>query len=218
LKIRQVNPKAGIYYRFNGGSLDTGYMVYDDPITIDRSASINAYAVLDSGITSKITSATFFQIHHDWTISIKYPCSNQYNAGGDMALIDGQHGGPNFRTGSWQGYYGVDFEIVIDVGKITNVNKIAATFLQDQHSWIFMPERVEFSVSRSTDNFKTVAVIENSIADTIPEAVIKEFVKDGLKESARFVRVRAINRGTCPVWHVGAGEKAWIFIDEITLE
>ena len=28
----------------------------------------------------------------------------------------------------------------------------------------------------------------------------------------------AENRGRCPDWHPGAGEKAWIFADEITIE
>ena len=135
-----------------------------------------------------------------------------------MALVDGQHGGPNFRTGSWQGYHGVDFEALIDIGKVANVTKIAATFLQDQRSWIFMPEKVEFSVSRTLYDFKTVAIIENNLADNIPEAVIKEFKKDGLNEGVRYIRVHATNKETCPDWHVGAGEKTWIFIDEITVE
>jgi len=218
IKLRHVNPGAGLYYSFDGRLPDGSYNAYGEPIKIDRSASITAYAVLDSNISSKKTRASFFQIHHNWAISIKNPYSNQYTGGGDMALIDGQHGGPNFRTGSWQGYQGVDFEVVIDLGKVTNVRKIAADFLQDQRSWIFMPVNVEFSVSRIGDDFKTVSVIENSIADNNPEAIIKDFIKDGLKESARFIRVRAINRGTCPAWHVGAGEKAWIFVDEITIE
>jgi hypothetical protein len=218
IKLRHNNPEARIYYSFDSNLPDSGSAVYLDPITIDRSASLNAYAALDSNTPSKITRASFFQIHHDWTISIKNPYNNQYIGGGDMALIDGQHGGPNFRTGSWQGYHGVDFEAVIDMGNVANVNKIAATFLQDQRSWIFLPEKVEFSVSRTPYDFKTVAIIENNLADNIPEAIIKEFKKDGLKEGGRYIRVRATNKGTCPDWHVGAGEKAWIFIDEITVE
>jgi hypothetical protein len=218
VKLGHSDPNAAIYYGLDNGSPEPDFKLYGNPVTIDRSASIKAYAILDSNIKSKITGATFFQIHHNWTIAIKNPYSNQYTGGGDLALIDGQHGGPNFRTGSWQGYHGVDFEAVIDMGKVMNVNKISATFLQDQRSWIFMPEKVEFSVSQTGDSFKTIAVIENNLADNIPEAVIKDFIKDKLKERARFIRVRAINRGACPAWHAGAGEKAWIFIDEITVE
>jgi len=218
IKLRHNNPGARIYYSFDSNLPDSGSAVYLDPITIDFSASLNAYAALDSNIPSKITRASFYQIHHSWTISIKNPYNNQYTGGGDMALVDGQHGGPNFRTGSWQGYHGVDFEALIDIGKVANVTKIAATFLQDQRSWIFMPEKVEFSVSRTLYDFKTVAIIENNLADNIPEAVIKEFKKDGLNEGVRYIRVHATNKETCPDWHVGAGEKTWIFIDEITVE
>ena len=33
----------------------------------------------------------------------------------------------------------------------------------------------------------------------------------------RFVRLLAENLGICPDWHKGAGGKAWLFIDEITI-
>ena len=197
---------------------DKAYELYRGPILTDRAISFTAYAVMDSLLPSNDSRAAFFKIHHDWTISIKDPCSSQYTADGDLALIDGQRGGSNFRTGSWQGYYGVDFEAVIDMGKIIKIGKISASFLQDQRSWIFMPEKVEFSVSGNARDYRNIAIIENDIADNIPEAIIMEFLKDGMKETCRYIRVRATNRGTCPDWHVGAGEKAWIFIDEITVE
>jgi len=28
----------------------------------------------------------------------------------------------------------------------------------------------------------------------------------------------AKNRGVCPAWHPGAGQKAWLFVDEIAVE
>jgi hypothetical protein len=35
---------------------------------------------------------------------------------------------------------------------------------------------------------------------------------------ARYVRVRARNRGLLPDWHPAAGEYAWLFVDEIVVE
>ena len=35
---------------------------------------------------------------------------------------------------------------------------------------------------------------------------------------ARYIKVVAKNVGLCPAWHVGANEKAWVFIDEIEIE
>jgi hypothetical protein len=35
---------------------------------------------------------------------------------------------------------------------------------------------------------------------------------------SRFIKVKAINYGTLPEWHQGAGYKAFIFVDEIMVE
>jgi hypothetical protein len=218
IQVRHIYPEAQIFTSTDSKIPVKEFGKLSDSIYTRESITIDAYAVLDSLDPSMISSSSFYKIQHDREISIKYPYSNQYTGGGDIALIDGQHGGPNFRTGSWQGYYGVDLEATIDMGRITNISKIAATFLQDQRSWIFMPESVEFSVSGNNYDFRTVAIMENKISDDLPDAIIQEFAKDGMNASGRFIRVRAINRGICPEWHVGAGEKAWIFIDEIAVE
>jgi hypothetical protein len=216
--LRHIDQEAVIFYRQEGYHPGNIYEVYRNPVLTSQSSSFHAYAEVESLMPSKKAKSSFYKIHHDWAVSVKSPYSSQYTGGGDLALIDGQRGGDNFRTGSWQGYYGVDFEATIDMGKITTINKIKASFLQDQRSWIFMPVNVEFSVSRKSFDFRTVAIIENDVPDTFPEAIIKEFVKDGMKESGRYIRIRATNRGVCPEWHVGAGEKAWVFIDEIIVE
>jgi hexosaminidase len=46
----------------------------------------------------------------------------------------------------------------------------------------------------------------------------REFVIPCERATARFVKVRAVNISVCPSWHKGAGGKAWVFVDEITVE
>ena len=46
--------------------------------------------------------------------------------------------------------------------------------------------------------------------------IITYYMQKGLK--GRYVKVLAKNRGVCPSWHPGAGGKAWIFADEISIE
>jgi hypothetical protein len=58
----------------------------------------------------------------------------------------------------------------------------------------------------------------NDVPDNLNDAVIKDFKKDGINISARYVHVHATNRKTCPSWHSGTGNKAWIFVDEISVE
>jgi hypothetical protein len=216
VSIRHLDPEAFIFYR-NDKNPEDPVQLYTEPLNLTATSTFKAYAKKDPEGISQNAFASFFQIHNGWKVFIKNPYSNQYTGGGDVALVDGQHGGVNFRTGSWQGYQGVDVEVVVDMGQRKNINEISATFLQDQRSWIFLPVKVEFAVSDKNYDFRTVAIIENSISDSISQAVIKEFNKEGLKASGRYFRIKAYNRGTCPDWHVGAGEKAWIFIDEISI-
>ena len=117
----------------------------------------------------------------------------------------------------WQGYQGVDIDVTVDLGEKTDITRLAGSFLQDQKSWIFMPTQVEFFVSDDGKKFESVGVVENEIAPDVEDAVVQELdVRKKLQ--ARYVRMVAKNIGTCPHWHVGSGEKAWIFCDEIVIE
>ena len=37
-------------------------------------------------------------------------------------------------------------------------------------------------------------------------------------QKVKFLKVKIENQGTLPKWHPNAGEKAWIMVDEITIE
>ena len=38
------------------------------------------------------------------------------------------------------------------------------------------------------------------------------------EKKVKFLKVKVENQGILPKWHPNAGEKAWIMVDEITLE
>ena len=212
VSITHPNKNAKIIYSLNGGE----EMEYTGPFVIDKTTEINAYAVVGKDV-STVSNGSFKKINAGRNITIKYPYSNQYEAGGDIALIDLQRGNDNFRVGMWQGYYGVDLDAVVDLGEMTEIHRLAGSFLQDQKSWIFMPSQVEFFVSDDGKNFKTVGTIENEISQEEEDAVIQE-LEIRKKLNARYVKMVATNPGPCPEWHVGAGEKSWIFADEIVVE
>ena len=164
-----------------------------------------------------MASGSFKKIAEGRNIKVKHPYSDQYDGGGDIALIDLQRGNDNFRVGMWQGYYGVDLDATVDLREVTDISRVAGSFLQDQGSWIFMPTEVEFFVSTDGRSFKSIGTVENEVDPETDEAIIQE-LDIRKKFKARYVRMVAKNIGICPEWHVGAGEKAWIFCDEIVIE
>jgi hypothetical protein len=134
-----------------------------------------------------------------------------------MAVIDGETGGGNFRTGGWQGYPGVDFEVIIDLGNKQTIKEISARFLDDQNAWIFLPVQVDIAVSDHPGDYRTIASFEEPPV-AHGSAEIREFSREGRWNNVRYVRIYGKNVGTCPEWHKGAGGKAWIFTDEVTIE
>ncbi|MGB9177792.1 MAG: GH92 family glycosyl hydrolase, partial [Pyrinomonadaceae bacterium] len=123
-----------VYYTTDGTEPDERSTPYSKPFIIERSTVIKAVAVNASGAKSFVVTSGYHQIPHRWSLKILSKYAPQYSAGGDLALIDGIRGGPNFRTGAWQGYQGQDFEAVIDLGEIRSISKLGAGFLQDMRS------------------------------------------------------------------------------------
>ena len=212
IAITHPDENAKIIYTLNGGEK----IDYTGPFVINKTTDVRAIAMVD-GKVSMVAEGSFKKIDAGRKIKIQNPYSTQYDGGGDIALIDLQRGNDNFRVGMWQGYYGVDVDVTVDLGEVTNLTRLAGSFLQDQDSWIFMPEQVEFFISTDGKNFKSVGVVENEIAQDAEDAVIQE-LDINKRMTARYVRMVAKNIGSCPAWHVGAGEKAWIFCDEVVIE
>src|SRR6185436_7768888 len=109
----------------------------------------------------------------------------------DLAVIDGVRGNANFSTGAWQGYQGQDFVAVIDLGKVQDISKVGAGFLQDVGSWIWMPRRVEFELSIDGQNFTPAATINSEVTDREYGVIVRDFVQMISPRKARYVRVKA---------------------------
>ncbi len=212
------DPKAEIRYTTDGKKPSKRSNEYTRPLKIDRPAKIRMIALRKGIEPSPVVDTRFEKIPGDITIELLSEYSSMYTAGGDMALIARVRGGDNFRTGMWQGYQGTGLEAIVDLGKKRRVKSIAAGFLQETGSWIFMPESVEFAVSKDGKGFEIIAELTHAIPLDLEGSVTRDFMKAGINRRVRYIRIRARNIGVCPEWHPGAGPPAWIFAAEIMVE
>jgi hypothetical protein len=149
-------------------------------------------------------------------VTLAQPASVKYHNGEPAALTDGFKGWNDYHS-HWLGFEGEDLEATIDLGSGLIVSTIKTDFLQDINSWVFMPLSVTFSVSEDGQRFRSVGQIDNTTPANKWGAIIAPYNAGFEPTKARYIRVKAINMKTCPTWHKGAGGKAWIFIDEITV-
>ncbi len=80
-----------------------------------------------------------------------------------------------------------------------------------------MPLQVEVSISNDGKSYKKVGTLKNTLPDNLEGSITKNFELKFPAEQLRFVKVVAQNRKTCPIGHLGEGEPAWIFADEISI-
>jgi arylsulfatase A-like enzyme len=150
----------------------------------------------------------------DRQVVLARPPSPKYPGQGAKTLVDGKRGSRDYSDGRWLGFEGEDLDAVIDLGKVRSIRNVTCGFLRNQGSWIFLPESVEIALSENNADFQTIHYWEEKkAADSAP--LVKDYSADIEPRSARYIRIKAKNRGKCPPWHIGAGNKAWIFADEI---
>jgi predicted alpha-1,2-mannosidase len=209
---------AELRYTIDGSEPNATSAKFVKPFVIENDATVRAIAMAANGAGSRIATAKYHRIPHDWKLTLESSYSSQYTGSGELALIDGVRGTANWSGGAWQGYQGKDLVAVIDLGAVQKISKAGAGFLQDTGSWIWMPRRVEIELSLDGKTFGPPFSIPNDVPEKQEGVVIRDFVKTIPPQNARYLRIRAVNFGKIPTWHPGSGGDAWIFIDELIVE
>lgn len=209
----QAEPQQTLMCRVNNGP----FIAYTGPIDIIGTSTVYAYAInTKTQAKSPTVKGTFVKIPQHFTVQYLTQYNNQYTGGGNNALVDGLHGGSDFRTGMWQGWWGEDMLLLVDLGKTTTIDTVGGEFLQDIRSWIWMPGSVQIEVSADGKNFTLLTTIQNTVpGDNYDSKEIKTFLQQVPPTEARYVKFKAVNAGPVPDWHPGKGGKSWVFCDEI---
>jgi hexosaminidase len=206
-------------FTLDGSKPNVNSTLYSKPIMIADNATLKMVGFkLNQPICEPINLVFSRHKALGAEVELKYPCSEKYPGNGKNSLTDGIHGTTDVREGNWQGFEGTDMEAVIDLGKEIEISKISLTCIQDASSWIFFPEKLDFYTSNDKVNFVKSSTIINDYPQKSSETIIKTFTGGFEKTKCRYIKVFAEGIKKCPAWHPGAGDKAWIFADEIVVE
>ena len=106
---------------------------------------------------------------------------------------------------------------MIDLGSPRAITELRAGFYQHADHWIFLPEAVDYAISLDGISYSPVGSVGHSVPERRQGAITEDFELKADGRQARYVKIRALNRGTCPDWHPGAGRPSWIFCDELII-
>jgi hypothetical protein len=209
VEIRSAAPVVAIRYTTDGSEPTEKSPLYSKPIKIKATTKFIAKSFGNNSESYPIHSE-YLRANTKWKIKLNTGYLNQYSGGSDRALIDQVRGNTDFRTGSWQGYYGNDLDVEIDFKKKVDVKAIYLSCLQDIKSWIWFPKEVKFMMSRNGKSWYAVKTVKNYVS---PEKYGQFKQEIGFEKnfSTRYLRIVATNFGTIPEWHPGNGKPAYIF-------
>lgn len=215
VKILSDDKGATVYYTLDGSVPDKNSKIFQDSIYLNRTTTVTAIAVSPLGKKSIPIKAVFHKAKYKIKLNTEY--SPKYTGGGNCALVDGVYGSTNFSDGKWQGYHGTDLEAVIETRKIRHINNVSVSFLSDVNSFIFLPSSIELWGSKNGKDFKKLGELRNNIPEKNTKAFIHKYMIKMNNTEVKYIRIKARNIGVCPAWHKGAGQKAWLFCDEISV-
>ena len=121
------------------------------------------------------------------------------------------------KTSEFLGFNGTDLDATIDLDGGMDINKVTIHVLDQNGSWIYLPAQIEITyipnVDYTEDDLKNFPK-EVKMIDPIKDKGIKTISIES-KQNCRYIKVVAKNYGIIPSGNPGAGNPAWLFVDEI---
>ena len=209
--------RGEVHYTLDGSEPTMESPVYRETIRIDSTMTVRAIAGKDGRRFSKAVTEQRIGWHKAAGKRVIYhtKLGSAYK-GTSITLVDGLTGSLDARSGRYQGCNGQDFDVVIDLGEKTKFSEVTGSFLQAASSWIYLPEAVTVSLSDDGTNFTEVGRVERPEEMREVAEVRCPFTVRGDFE-ARYVRVVGVN-GVTPSGMKGAGQKNWLFMDEVFVQ
>ena len=209
-----------IFYTLDGSTPTILSHQYLKPIVINHDGILKAVAYDPQTGYSAIVSQNKTLFHADKTVSYLTKPDPQYYDNGEEGLVDRVLAPLNYRIGGWQGWTG-DMQVLVDLQTSRPIKTIGIDCLEQMRSWIFFPKQISVEYSADGTHFQPFGTYTNREfpADKSRQGESnRQLFKVTGNANARILKITVSNYGKMPSWHTSAGEQAWLFIDEISVE
>jgi hexosaminidase len=202
--------------------LSSAMFTYEKPLLIRESINgMNVSLIVDGKTVSSVTQSFSFNKATGKKITLTTQPSKSYPGDGAFTLVNGvQNEKGMSKTSEFLGFNGTDLEATIDLGSLTDISKVTLHVLDQNGSWIYLPSQVEVTyvpdVDYTEEQLKTFPKEIKKI-DPIADKGAKTIAIES-KQKARYIKVFAKNYGIIPSGNAGAGNSAWLFVDEIEVQ
>ena len=154
----------------------------------------------------------------DVSIALADPPREPYAVHDAGSLVDGIRGSSDRLDGKWLGFFDEPCEAVIHFQEEKRLRSVSVGCLQDQASRAFYPTAIEIACSDDGRTYREAGRVDYGEPRLDAEIRPHDFTVSFAPVTARYLKVRLLSVGLCPSWHVAAGSKAWLLVDEIGVQ
>ena len=210
---------ATVRYTLDGTEPTAESTAYAGPFNVEgKTVTIKAKAFRKAGESQTAESTLEYNLATMRPITLNTEPDKGYAYKGAPLLVDGLKGDDNYRSGRYIGFYGQDFDATIDLQEEKEISSASIGTYLVPGDFIFGLTGMEVYVSADGKDFKKIAskaipVLEKGSKNNVLTS--NEITFD--KTPARYVRIVGKCTPVLPKWHPGAGRKAFLFIDEVSI-
>nr|WP_084407035.1 glycoside hydrolase family 20 protein [Pedobacter panaciterrae] len=209
-ELKSDRPNTEIRYTLDGTYPNSKSAVYDKPLAIPNSGNLKATSFFKGKQQGNVFEQHFeISLATGKTVLLKDLPSANYGVG-KQTLVNGVEGTYLYNTGEWMGFSGKDLEAVVDLGSSKLITEVGIGILKYHWQKMWEPERLTFELSVDGKNYQQVYQLLD-----FPVEGINRVRQKINPMAARYIRIKAINKGIIPKGEYGAGGNAWLMADEI---
>ncbi|MEJ1242397.1 c-type cytochrome domain-containing protein [Chryseolinea sp. T2] len=217
--VKLSRGKVKYFYTLDGKDPNTESMVYDEAFRIDHSATLRIIATMNGWKDSKVVEFPLMKLgKRPYVIKLESKPDPKHSGKLDSALVDGLSGGFSRGDKEYLGYIDNDFQVLLDMGRDTELSEVTISYLEDGANGAFAPESIELWTGSDKERLSMVASQSSALPSMERAAGKGVIVLKFPRQTARYIRVKAKRFKTLPEWNKNHGKgKPEFFVDEVSL-
>ncbi|MFC0775463.1 chitobiase/beta-hexosaminidase C-terminal domain-containing protein [Terrimonas alba] len=216
LEVIFNQPGAEVRYTVNGNEPTEKDRLYSNPIPITQKTLVKVKAFGNDYLPSETVTASFITEGKKIKQAIYSKPNESYANSKANILHDNIGGQVNYRSGSWVGFDNDTVTVGIELQKKESVSKVLISLLQDENSWIFLPEQIlVYYFNDQQKAFLPLGKETFQFDEPGPKQVNIREIQPSMAVTTKQLKLVFFPLKKIPGWHNGKGNHGWLFLDEI---
>ncbi len=207
---------APIHYTLDGSEPTTNSPLYTAPVALTRDCVFKA-ATFRNFETPVYSREFKFNKATARKATLNTQPTEKYFFGGASTLTDGYCGEDGYTNGSWVGFLNEPMDITIDMEGSESYSSVSVQADVFFGEWIFGPREIQVLTSDNGEQFTEVGKLVTDAVKEDSKNGVRTYTVEFPATSARYLRIVAPTVNPIPEWHGAKGEKAHMFIGEISV-